>query len=150
MITVTSFANKSVGVLGLGSSGLSAVRALEAGGSDVWAWDDLEEKRENAKSLGFRLTNLYQSDFSKIDTLILSPGIPDQYPEPHTLTVRAREAGCAIICDIDLSDTITFSIGSLFFLQLKIALIPKVPKVAFSIKPLLFILLFFRILKTKP
>ena len=102
MITVTSFANKSVGVLGLGSSGLSAVRALEAGGSDVWAWDDLEEKRENAKSLGFRLTNLYQSDMTMIDTLILSPGISDRYPKPHPLTIRAREVGCVIICDIDL------------------------------------------------
>ena len=102
MITVTSFANKPIGVLGLGRSGLSAVRALEAGGSDVWAWDDIPEKRDRAKTEGVKLTDLYQSDFSKIDTLILSPGIPDQYPEPHTLTVRAREAGCAIICDIDL------------------------------------------------
>ena len=47
MITVTSFANKSIGVFGLGRSGLSAVRALEAGGSDVWAWDDI---KENAKA----------------------------------------------------------------------------------------------------
>ena len=102
MITVTSFANKSIGVFGLGRSGLSAVRALEAGGSDVWAWDDAKEKRESAEIEGIKLTNLYQSDLSKIDMLVLSPGIPDQYPEPHSLTIRAREAGCAIICDIDL------------------------------------------------
>jgi UDP-N-acetylmuramoylalanine--D-glutamate ligase len=102
MITVTSFANKSIGVFGLGRSGLSAVRALEAGGSDVWAWDDIKEKRETAEMEGIKLTDLYQSDLSKIDTLILSPGIPDQFPEPHSLIIRAREAGCAIICDIDL------------------------------------------------
>ena len=102
MITVTSYTNKSVGVLGLGRSGLSAVRALEAGGSDVWAWDDIEEKRESALLLGIKLTNLYRSDLSMIDVLILSPGIPDQYPEPHPLTLKAREAGCEIICDIDL------------------------------------------------
>jgi UDP-N-acetylmuramoylalanine--D-glutamate ligase len=102
MINVTSFRNKSIGVLGLGRSGLSAVRALEAGGADVWAWDDVEEKREGAKLSGVSLTNLYNSDLAKIDTLILSPGIPDQYPEPHPLTVEARKVGCAIICDIDL------------------------------------------------
>jgi UDP-N-acetylmuramoylalanine--D-glutamate ligase len=102
MITVTSFANKSIGVFGLGRSGLSAVRALEAGGSDVWAWDDIKEKRESAEMEGIKLTNLYQSDLSKIDILVLSPGIPDQYPEPHSLTIRAREADCEIICDIDL------------------------------------------------
>ena len=102
MITVTTFANKSIGVLGLGNSGLSAVRALVAGGSDVWAWDDIKEKRDIAENAGIRLTDLYKSDLSKIDTLILSPGIPDQYPEPHLLTVRAKEAGCEIICDIDL------------------------------------------------
>ena len=102
MITVTSYTNKSVGVLGLGRSGLSAVRALEAGGSDVWAWDDIEEKRESALLLGIKLTNLYRSDLSMIDVLILSPGIPDRYPEPHPLTLKAREAGCEIICDIDL------------------------------------------------
>ena len=71
MITVTSYTNKSVGVLGLGRSGLSAVRALEAGGSDVWAWDDIEEKRESALSLGIKLTNLYRSDLSMIDVWLM-------------------------------------------------------------------------------
>ena len=102
MITVNTFANKSIGVLGLGNSGLSAVRALLAGGTDVWAWDDVKEKRNTAEVAGVKLTDLYQSDLSKIDALVLSPGIPDQYPEPHILTVRAKEAGCEIICDIDL------------------------------------------------
>jgi UDP-N-acetylmuramoylalanine--D-glutamate ligase len=102
MITVSSFANKPIGVLGLGRSGLSAVRALEAGGAEVWAWDDTEDKRNDAIEAGIALTDLYQSDWSKLDTLVLSPGIPDQYPEPHALAVRARDSGCEIICDVDL------------------------------------------------
>ena len=102
MITVTSFRNKPVGVLGLGRSGLSAVRALEAGGCDVWAWDDMQVKRDAAEKGGVRLTDLYQVDFSTLETIVLSPGIPDLYPEPHELTTRAREAGCEIICDMDL------------------------------------------------
>jgi len=102
MITVTSFTNKPIGVLGLGRSGLSAVRALEAGGCDVWAWDDVQEKRDAAENEGVRLTDLYQIDFSALETIVLSPGIPDRYPEPHELTMRAREAGCELICDMDL------------------------------------------------
>ncbi len=85
MITVTSFANKQIGVLGLGRSGLSAARALAAGGADVWAWDDAETTRDAALKEGVALTDLYQSDWSKLDTLVLSPGIPDQFPEPHAL-----------------------------------------------------------------
>lgn len=102
MITVSSFANKPIGVLGLGRSGLSAVRALAAGGAEVWAWDDTEDKRNDAIEAGIALTDLYQSDWSKLDKLVLSPGIPDQYPEPHALATRARDTGCEIICDVDL------------------------------------------------
>jgi len=102
MIKLTSFSNKPIGVLGLGRSGLSAARALKAGGSDVWAWDDTRDNRLNAEKEGIKLTDLYKSDFSKLDKLILSPGIPDQYPKPHILAARARDAGCEIICDIDI------------------------------------------------
>jgi UDP-N-acetylmuramoylalanine--D-glutamate ligase len=102
MINVTSFADKPIGVLGLGRSGLSAVRALAAGGADVWAWDDTEAKRDEAIAEGVKLTDLYQSDWSKLDTLVLSPGIPDQFPEPHKIAQLARDAGCEIICDVDL------------------------------------------------
>ena len=45
MIDVTSFSGKPVAVMGLGRSGLSAARALSAGGADVWAWDDGEASR---------------------------------------------------------------------------------------------------------
>lgn len=102
MIVSRSFANKPIGVLGLGRSGLSAVRALAAGGADVWAWDDTEATREKALEAGITLTDLYQSDWSKLGTLVLSPGIPDQFPTPHALATRAHEAGCEIICDVDL------------------------------------------------
>jgi len=102
VINVTSFDNKPVAVMGLGRSGLSAVRALAAGGAEVWAWDDREATRSKAVEAGVSLTDLYQSDWSQLDTLVLSPGIPDQFPEPHEIANRARDAGCEIICDVDL------------------------------------------------
>ena len=102
MIIVSSFSEKHVGVLGLGRSGLAATRALVAGGACVSAWDDDEKQRKNAKLAGLELTNLYESDWSKIDLLVLSPGISDKFPEPHKLAKCAKDAGCEIICDVDL------------------------------------------------
>ena len=40
MIPVSDFAGHRVLVLGLGRSGLSAARALRAGGAEVLCWDD--------------------------------------------------------------------------------------------------------------
>ena len=40
MITVTSFAGKTVAVFGLGGSGLASCHALKAGGAEVIAGDD--------------------------------------------------------------------------------------------------------------
>jgi UDP-N-acetylmuramoylalanine--D-glutamate ligase len=102
MITITSFADKLVGVFGLGRSGLSAVRALTAGGAKVWAWDDDSDARNTAKLSGIELTDLYQSDWSRLNTLVLSPGISAQFPIPHILAKRAQDFGCRIISDIDL------------------------------------------------
>ena len=51
MIPVTAFAGKTVAVFGLGRSGLSAGRALRAGGSAVLAWDDDPVKREAGRAL---------------------------------------------------------------------------------------------------
>ncbi len=45
MIAVQEFAGKAVGVFGLARSGLSAARALQAGGAKLFAWDDNEAAR---------------------------------------------------------------------------------------------------------
>ena len=50
MIPATSFDKRLVAVFGLGKSGLSTVRALEAGGASVVAWDDGESRRAEAKA----------------------------------------------------------------------------------------------------
>ena len=46
MIPVTMFTGRDVAVQGLGLSGLSAARALKAGGADPVLWDDKESARE--------------------------------------------------------------------------------------------------------
>ena len=102
MIRINSFTNKSIAVFGLGKTGISSSRALLDGKANVLAWDDSVEARSRAKSKGLRLTDLYQVNWNDIDTLLLSPGIPDHFPIPHPLVERARNSGCEVICDIEL------------------------------------------------
>ena len=102
MIPVASFLGKTVAVMGLGKSGLSAAEALVAGGARVLAWDDSADNRNAAAQSGVVLTDLYLEDWADAETLVLSPGIPDLFPSPHPIAEKARENGCEIICDVDL------------------------------------------------
>jgi UDP-N-acetylmuramoylalanine--D-glutamate ligase len=102
MIPLPATANTTVAVLGLGRSGLQAAKALQASGAEVWAWDDQTEARARAEAEGVPLTDLYRADWSVPDSLVLSPGIPHRLPQPHPLAARAREAGCEIVCDVEL------------------------------------------------
>jgi UDP-N-acetylmuramoylalanine--D-glutamate ligase len=102
MIDVFPFSGYPVAVFGLGRSGRSAALALAASGAEVWAWDDNETSRENAKEQGIPLVDLYNCDWRETTSLVLSPGIPHTHPEPHPIVSLAREADVEIICDVEL------------------------------------------------
>lgn len=102
MIAATGFEKRNVAVLGLGKSGLATVRALEAGGARVFAWDDAAEKRAEAAKEGFTLTDASGWDWKNFAALILSPGIPLTHPEPHPAVLTAQAAGVEVIGDIEL------------------------------------------------
>jgi UDP-N-acetylmuramoylalanine--D-glutamate ligase len=102
MIAATGFDRRNVAVLGLGKSGLATVRALEAGGARVFAWDDAEAKREEAAKEGFRLADAAAWDWSAFSALILSPGIPLTHPVPHPAVLKARAANVEVIGDVEL------------------------------------------------
>ncbi len=102
MRQLTSYYGKKVAVLGLGRSGLSAARALVSGGARVFAWDDSCARRSEAEESGLAVSNPYLQGLENFTSLILSPGIPLHYPEPHPLVQMARSAGCEIIGDIEL------------------------------------------------
>ncbi len=76
MIDLYYFKDLPVAVLGLGKSGLSAARALQKSGADVWAWDDSEERRAPAAAEGIPLVNLTGCDWRELTSLVISPGIP--------------------------------------------------------------------------
>ena len=102
MIDLFYFAGLPVAVLGLGRSGLVAAKALMASGAEVWAWDDSEDRRAEAAAAGIPLVDLAGCNWQELTSLVLSPGIPHSFPEPHPVAAAARAHGCEIIGDIEL------------------------------------------------
>jgi UDP-N-acetylmuramoylalanine--D-glutamate ligase len=100
-IIVDSFAGRRIAVLGLARSGRAAAHALSGGGATVLAWDDNPAVRD-AVAAEIPLSDLAAADWRQIPALVLSPGIPHTYPEPHPAVLRARAAGSEIIGDIEL------------------------------------------------
>ncbi len=106
MIDCTRFVeqlnDKPVAVFGLGLSGLSTVEALCKSGAKVKAWDDKSESRDKAKELGAELVELNEKALSDCACLILAPGVPLHFPEPHPVAEAARTNDLEIICDLEV------------------------------------------------
>lgn len=102
MIEARTFAGKNAAVFGMGMSGLAAARSLLAGGAKVSVWDDSERGRDAALAAGLPLVDLKDADWSKIDALVLAPGVPLTHPEPHWTVEAARAHGVEIIGDTEI------------------------------------------------
>jgi UDP-N-acetylmuramoylalanine--D-glutamate ligase len=102
VIPVRGFEGKRVAVFGLGRTGLTAARALVAGGAEVALWDEKPASRDAAAAEGFVVVDLSVADWTEFAALLLSPGVPLTYPEPHWTVKMAREAGVEIVGDIEL------------------------------------------------
>ncbi|MEC7488712.1 MAG: UDP-N-acetylmuramoyl-L-alanine--D-glutamate ligase [Pseudomonadota bacterium] len=104
MIPVITRSSQHINVFGLGASGRAAAHALVAGGAVVSAWDDDAKSRKNLiyDNTNISLKNPLSEDFSGIDALLLSPGIPLTLPAPHPVVTMMRDAGIPIIGDIEL------------------------------------------------
>ncbi|UAJ11560.1 UDP-N-acetylmuramoyl-L-alanine--D-glutamate ligase [Glacieibacterium megasporae] len=95
MITSTLWAGKTFGVFGLARTGKSVIAALAASGATALAWDDGEAARA---TFAGELTDLHSADLSKLDAMIVSPGVPHDAP----LFRRAVAARIPVIGDIEL------------------------------------------------
>ncbi|WP_404419197.1 UDP-N-acetylmuramoyl-L-alanine--D-glutamate ligase [Brevundimonas vesicularis] len=102
MIPVPGFEGRRVAVFGLGRSGITAARALQAGGAIPILWDDGEAGRAQAKGEGFTVEDLAAADWSDFAALVLSPGAPLTHPRPHWTVDLARAAGVLVLGDIEL------------------------------------------------
>jgi UDP-N-acetylmuramoylalanine--D-glutamate ligase len=101
MIVAPGFEGRKVAVLGLARSGRAAAAALLAGGAEVLAWDDSEKTRSGIAAQ-LPLADLMRIDWRGVAALVLSPGIPHSFPQPHPAVLAARAAGVPIIGDIEL------------------------------------------------
>jgi UDP-N-acetylmuramoylalanine--D-glutamate ligase len=103
MIVTQGFAGKTVAVLGLGRSGLSAALSLRAGGAHAICWDDNADVRAKADAEGLDIVDLRkQGAFEDVASLIVSPGIAHLYPAPHPVVALAQVAGVPVDNDIGL------------------------------------------------
>ncbi|ATC31238.1 UDP-N-acetylmuramoyl-L-alanine--D-glutamate ligase [Caulobacter vibrioides] len=102
MIPVRGFEDKTVAVFGLGRTGLTAARALIAGGAKVALWDEKSASREAAAAEGFPVVDLQAADWSQFAALMLSPGVPLTHPKPHWTVEKAKAAGVEILGDVEL------------------------------------------------
>jgi UDP-N-acetylmuramoylalanine--D-glutamate ligase len=102
MIPVRGFEGKKVAVFGLGRTGLTAARALKAGGAEPVLWDEKPDARQKALAEGLPLVDLKSADWSGLDALMLSPGVPLTHPKPHWTVDKATAAGVEILGDIEL------------------------------------------------
>jgi UDP-N-acetylmuramoylalanine--D-glutamate ligase len=102
MFPARRFGGKRVALFGLARSGLACAEALRAGGAEVLAWDDSAAAVASARAAGAPIGDLREADFSKLDALVLSPGVPLTHPSPHWTVRRARDAGIEIIGDTEV------------------------------------------------
>jgi len=102
MIPITEFKGRDVAVFGLARTGLAAARALTAGGARVHAWDDNDASRANAEANGVPVSDINARDWRSFAALVLSPGVPTTFPEPHRVVTLAEAVGVPIVSDIEL------------------------------------------------
>ncbi|MEQ9489263.1 MAG: UDP-N-acetylmuramoyl-L-alanine--D-glutamate ligase [Alphaproteobacteria bacterium] len=101
-IVINDYSGQDVAVVGLGKSGCSAAAALAAGGADVWAWDDLESGRLDAESKNIPVRDAFSDAGANPAALVLSPGVPFRFPEPHRSVTEAQKKNIPVLGDVEL------------------------------------------------
>ncbi|HBN22004.1 MAG TPA: UDP-N-acetylmuramoyl-L-alanine--D-glutamate ligase [Holosporales bacterium] len=96
MISLNALSSKSYYVVGLARSGQATVKALRKAGAKVFVFDDSVDPIEPD------YITPEEINWSTLDGLILSPGIPHTFPRPHRTAELARAHNVPIVCDIDL------------------------------------------------
>ena len=98
MITSPAFKDRKFAILGLARSGLSAARALVAGGAEVLAWDNDEGARAKVTDIA-TIADPLLSDLTGYEAIVVSPGVPINR---HPIADQAKAACIPLIGDIEL------------------------------------------------
>ncbi len=99
---MTDLRGKSVGVIGLGASGVAAARLCLERGARVLGFDEAPSERMSAeaRALDAELHHgaLDAAALSRCDVLVVSPGMP-----PRAAIDEAERAGCEVIGELELA-----------------------------------------------
>ncbi|MEM8771616.1 MAG: UDP-N-acetylmuramoyl-L-alanine--D-glutamate ligase [Pseudomonadota bacterium] len=93
---------KSVGVFGLGVSGIATCEALAASGASVYSWDENAKAREKTKDTEYLAEHPKEWPWKDLAALIVSPGVPLHHPKPHTIVRKAQIEKVEVIGDVEL------------------------------------------------
>ena len=99
MIVPAAMSAKTVAILGMGRTGASAARALLAAGARVFAHDDRHPPDGGG---GVEVAPPDQWPWAELAAMVISPGIPHAFPEPHRAALLAGESNVPVISDIEL------------------------------------------------
>ena len=99
MIIPANLNNKTIGVLGLSRSGLASLDALIAAGARVFAHDDIATPTLDKAVIACSYEGW---PWDEMEMMVISPGIPHLYPEPHPAAEKARAHQVPLISDIEL------------------------------------------------
>ncbi|MFC1659245.1 UDP-N-acetylmuramoyl-L-alanine--D-glutamate ligase [Pseudomonadota bacterium] len=99
--------NKTFFVFGLSRSGKATLDFLYSKNiTNIYAWDDNKELvkvcQNQHKNSTIKFISYNDLDWSKINILVTSPGVPLYAPKPHKTAELARKNKCKIICDVEL------------------------------------------------
>ncbi|MDX1921513.1 MAG: UDP-N-acetylmuramoyl-L-alanine--D-glutamate ligase [Alphaproteobacteria bacterium] len=101
MIALTGLNGKTIAVFGLGKSGMATLEALRNSGARILVGDDSADGRKKAEDAGFPTTDLTKANWTEIDSLVLSPGIPHTLPAPHPVAALAKQHKVEIVGDVE-------------------------------------------------
>ena len=102
MIIPSTMSEQTIAVLGLGRSGQATCHALVKAGAVVYGHDDAIDLNKIDLPEAVTLAGHDDWPWDELDAMVISPGIPHQFPKPHPAAKKAMEMGIPVISDIEL------------------------------------------------
>ena len=100
MISISSYKNKDVGILGAGLSGLAAAKILIGSKANLYIFDDEKNKPDSIKKNSWKNYKFWP--WETLTLLVVSPGIPIHAKNKHYAIQLAIKNKVKIINEIDL------------------------------------------------
>ena len=102
MIIPSTMNKQTIAVLGLGRSGQAACHALVKAGAIVVGHDDGVNLNNIDLPKEAKIISPDDWPWDQLDALIISPGIPHQFPKPHPVAKKAMDLGIPVLSDIEM------------------------------------------------